>query len=58
MIIMDTCLSTSYLKQPRSIATTMTHPTDLVSHRRVSNTVTSGQMADMTRTTPALHYSG
>ena len=56
MIIMDTCLSTSYLKQPKSTTTTMTHPTDLAPQRWASNTHTPGQMAGMTLTTPTLQW--
>ena len=56
MIIMDTCLSIFYLKQPKSTATTMIHPTDTACPRRASNTHLPDQTAGMTPTTPALQW--
>ena len=54
--IMDTCLLTSHRKQPKSTTTTMTHPTDLAPHRRISDTQTPGQTAGLTPTAPALQW--
>ena len=49
MIIMDACLSIFYLKQPKSTATTTTHPQTGLKHP-------PDQTACMTPTTPTLQW--